>query len=352
MTKNVAGRFLLDYENPDAGIGHSLGHINNAYKTCMRNNLIFGFSRRQLVKSTKDDWKWKWQQAKRLITGRKLYETHNLGNSINELFNFDDTIPITREKVEALIKEKGLKVIELPKPRIEIPSNYQNDWDVYQEIDQIISSHPENGVVFILPNKRTGDFEYASSRDWFNQCYSNARSRIPIKLVYPKDTLSIAVHIRRGDLLPGRQFSDLADRMLPDLWYREIIQKILNVTTQKVSVIILSEGVNGEYRSERGESFSWTTAFGSKDVRVIEMIDAPFNDSFHQMKSADILVGSKSGMSHLAGMLSDGIKIMPRMWHSYRGSKHTIEIEDRKLSDQLKVLDEFLQLVGANYFRK
>jgi hypothetical protein len=41
MNKDSIGRFLIDYENPDAGIGHSMGHINNAYKTSLRNNLQF-----------------------------------------------------------------------------------------------------------------------------------------------------------------------------------------------------------------------------------------------------------------------------------------------------------------------
>lgn len=342
MNKDSIGRFLIDYENPDAGIGHSMGHINNAYKTSLRNNLQFAFTNKQLRKSTQFDWQWKLQNIRRLITGRKPRETHNLGDSINELFGFDAHSPKTRDEVEGLIKKRGLKVIQLPKPIIEIPSNFQNDDVVYKDIDEVISNHPEDGIVFILPKKRTGDFEYAPSRNWLNQCYSNARILHPLNLSYQNDVLSIAVHIRRGDLLPGREYSDLANRMLPDSWYISIIETILNASTKKISLAIISEGVNSQYRSECGEVFSWTKRFQSNRVKVIEMIDAPFNESFHHMKSSKILIGSKSGMSHLAGILNEGIKIMPKMWHSYRGTNLAIEIEDNELEPKLVEVQKML----------
>jgi hypothetical protein len=342
MSSNSIGRFLIDYENPDAGIGHSMGHINNAYKTCLRNNLQFAFTSKQLRKSTQLDWQWKLQKIRRLITGRKPRETHNLGDSINELFRFDASSSKTRDEVEELIKKQGLRVIQLPKPMIEIPSNLQNDQDVYRDIDQVIRNHPEDGTVFILPNKRTGDFEYAPSINWLNQCYSKARTLHPLNLSYENGVLSIAVHIRRGDLLPGRQYSNLANRMLPDSWYINIIEAILDTTKQKAMLVILSEGVNGRYCSEKGEDFSWVERFGSSRVEVIEMIDTSFNESFHHMKSSNILIGSKSGMSHLAGMLNEGIKIMPKMWHSYRGTNSAIEIEDDLLEPKLIEIKKIL----------
>jgi hypothetical protein len=49
-------------------------------------------------------------------------------------------------------------------------------------------------------------------------------------------------------------------------------------------------------------------------------------DTFHHLLHADILIGSKSGMSHLAGMLGNQIKLMPHMWHSYRGANQLLEL--------------------------
>jgi hypothetical protein len=40
-------------------------------------------------------------------------------------------------------------------------------------------------------------------------------------------------------------------------------------------------------------------------------------DTFHSLVQADVLVGSKSAYPYYAGMLSNGIVIMPPFWHSY-----------------------------------
>ena len=37
-------RYLIDYDNPDAGIGHSMGFINRAIKIASRNQLSFAYS--------------------------------------------------------------------------------------------------------------------------------------------------------------------------------------------------------------------------------------------------------------------------------------------------------------------
>ena len=61
---------------------------------------------------------------------------------------------------------------------------------------------------------------------------------------------------------------------------------------------------------------------------VHEHIDTDFLSTFHHLLNADVLIGSKSGMSHLAGMLGKHIKIMPKMWHSYRGATQLLEVSD------------------------
>ena len=68
---------------------------------------------------------------------------------------------------------------------------------------------------------------------------------------------------------------------------------------------------------------------------MVEKIDQDFIESFHAMVRADVLIGSKSGMTHLAGLMGDGIKLVPRMWHSYRGTRQVIELEDSIAGDEL-----------------
>lgn len=324
------GRYLVDYDNPDAGIGHSLGHVNNAVKICLRHGLTFAYAEAQVRKSSKDYWRWRFKQWVRRVTFRQVYETHDIGNDINTLFAFKQFAQ-DRSKVERLIRQKKLKVVLLPETAIHIPSNEQDDDVAYAQVDTVIRSHPEDGVVFRLPDKRTGDFEYEASRDWFRRSYfaASANHDSLEKSSENSSALKVAVHIRRGDLLPGRQFEDLSKRMLPDAWYLQIIQAIMRASAGRTLLIyICSEGRNGVYCSEKGTPLTWRDVLPLDRCQLIELIDSSFVESFRVLVGADILVGSKSGMTHLAGMLGEQTKIVPRMWHSYRGASPVLELGD------------------------
>ena len=323
----MSSRFLISYTNPDAGIGHSMGIINQALKIALRNNLELAYSEEQLVKSSHHSWKWQLRQALRMLSGHKRYESHNIGNDLNGLLDLKNRL-CSRESLETKIKHGELKLVEIPFFKIEIPSNDQIDDEGYKEVDAFINSHTEQNLVFKIGNHEYGDSEYALTKNWLVETYEEARSRNPIPLKYDANRLNIALHIRRGDLLPGRQFSDLASRMLPDSWYLEILEIIAKLTTGKMAIHIFSEGQNGQYRSETGAPFSWREHFKGSDYQITEHIDTPFVDTFHHLLHADILLGSKSGMTHLAGMLGKQIKVLPHMWHSYRGASSIIEVTD------------------------
>ena len=312
-------RFLIDYANPDAGIGHSMGFINRAVKIATRNELLFAYSENQLLKSTHSSWRWRLKQSLRALRGSKRYETHNIGNDLNHMLGLIEVLP-SRDEIEIRIKSGELRLIELPFPEFPIPSHHQIDDEAYQPIDQLIQSHPEPNTVFRLNNKNSGDYEYGETREWFSRAYSQARLKQPIGLEYESNRLNVALHIRRGDLLPGRQFSDLSDRMLPDAWYLNILEILTRSINQDLAIHIYSEGKEKVYHSELGLPFSWKDHLKNCGHMVYEHIDSDFMSTFHHLLHADILIGSKSGMSHLAGMLGEKIKIMPEMWHSYRGA--------------------------------
>ena len=142
-------RFIIDYENPDAGIGHSLGYINSAIKIATQHNLHFAFSPLQIKKSSSSDLQWRYKQFIRKITFRKIYETHDIGNDLNYLFAFD-LLYSNRSSIEDKIKNGELKLLNLPFPVLKIPSNDQSDDIAYEPIRQFISNHPEDGIVFRL----------------------------------------------------------------------------------------------------------------------------------------------------------------------------------------------------------
>lgn len=318
-------RFLVDYDNPDAGIGHSMGIINRAFKIATRNGLQLTYSESQLEKSHSQSWKWKIKQFLRKLRGKKAYETHNIGNDLNLMLNLKDIL-ISREQVEQMLRQQKVQLLELPRLQIDIPSNEQIDDEIYREIDTFIQNHSGPNIAFKVNRNLSGDYEYESTRDWFRKAYLRAREKYPIPLSFDPKKMNIAVHIRRGDLLPGRQFSDLSSRMLPDEWYLEILNTILSNTNKVVAIHIFSEGINGRYYSENGKPFSWIDYFDGAPCEVYEHIDSDFLSTFHHLINADILLGSKSGMSHLAATLSTQLKLMPKMWHSYRGSNQLLEL--------------------------
>jgi len=321
----MGNRFLLDYDNPDAGIGHSMGIMNRALKIATRNQLQFAYSESQLTKSHSNSFKWKLKQSLRKLRGKRGDETHNIGNDLNEMLNPKACLP-SREEIEKRIQYGEIKLIDLPDFEIHIPSNEQSDAVIYKAIDQFIQSHPEHNTAFRIRNNRFGDYEYASTKDWFLNLYLKARESYPIPLLFNRNKLNIAVHIRRGDLLPGRQFSDLSSRMLPDAWYLEMINLVTQNTHKDLAIHIFSEGKEGQYRSENGAPFSWREHFRDTSYEVHEYIDSNFMSTFHHLLNADVFIGSKSGMSHLAGMLGKHVKIMPKMWHSYRGADRLLEV--------------------------
>ena len=334
-------RFLIDYDNPDAGIGHSMGIINRALKIAARNNLDFAYSEGQLIKSHQDSLRWKIKQILRTLRGKKRDETHNIGNDLNRMLSPKNLL-VSREEIESRIRRGELKVIPLPEFEIHIPSNQQVDDKVYSSIDHFIQSHPESNVVFTISRNRFGDHEYEASRDWFIKAYIKAQEQHPIPLKYDSSKVNIAIHIRRGDLLPSRQFSDLSSRMLPDSWYLNVLQVVTAFSIKPIAIHIFSEGWNGQYISENGLPFSWQDHFKATDFEVSEYIDTSFIDTFHHLLHADILIGSKSGMSHLAGMLGEQIKIMPEMWHSYRDANKTLLLGNGITEAETSVITQHL----------
>ena len=338
-------RFIIDYENPDAGIGHSLGYINSAIKIATQHNLHFAFSPLQIKKSSSSDLQWRYKQFIRKITFRKIYETHDIGNDLNYLFAFD-LLYSNRSSIEDKIKNGELKLLNLPFPVLKIPSNDQSDDIAYEPIRQFISNHPEDGIVFRLPSKRHADYEYAASRHLILNSYQKSRIYRPITCKFESNNINIAAHIRRGDLLPGRQYSDLRHRMLPDSWYEAILNTIISeLSGQKITIHIFSEGINGNYVCENGSVSSWANKFSAANVLIKEWVDKPFIESFHHLLIADILIGSRSGMSHLAGILGKQIKIMPNMWHSYRGTDQSLELNTAEINSDLS---EVTKHVKAN----
>jgi len=121
--------------------------------------------------------------------------------------------------------------------------------------------------------------------------------------IYPlhktPDTITIAVHIRRGDVTPNNAYLFLNNS--------EHIEKlnnliaILNPLKIPYNINIYSEGAE--------EDFSDLRKFGSLHVNEDAF------ESFYNMVEADILLTTRSSFSYTAALLSKGIILYEPFWH-------------------------------------
>lgn len=341
---NKTNKYLIDYANIDAGVGHSMGLFNSFIKISLYNDLIPTYSIHQLKKSNRTDINFILKKILKPLLRRGIAETHNIGSSMNDFFMFGNN-EISREEIEIQIqkKKKKIKVIQLPNPFS--PEKNIPDSEKYFEINNIINFYKnEDNIAFILSKERKdGDCEYSFTRNWFLNKYKLARTINPIKSYFNNSKINIAIHIRRGDLLPGRSFSHLASRMLPDEWYATIINQLYELLGEKIAVHIYSEGKNKSYLNELGIQNNWKNYEKIKyQIDIFQHIDEPWYLDLEHMINADILVTAKSGFSHLAAIFNEkGVKLTTPMWHSFNGCTNVIDVDEQTANFDTKTLQSF-----------
>lgn len=339
---NKINKYLIDYANIDAGVGHSMGLFNSFIKISLYNDLIPTYSIHQLKKSNKTDISFILKKIIKPLLRKGVAETHNIGNGMHNFFMFGIG-EISREEIELQIKKKKIRAVQLPNPLS--PEKNIPDSEKYHEINKVINSYKdENNIAFILSNDRKdGDCEYFFTRNWFLNKYKSARAINPIKNYFNTSKINVAIHIRRGDLLPGRSFAQLASRMLPDEWYAKIINQLYELFGEKIAVHIYSEGKNKNYLNEIGIQNNWKNYKKIKyKIDIFQHIDEPWYLDLEHMINADILVTAKSGFSHLAAVFNEkGIKLTVPMWHSFNGCTNIINVDEETANFDTKTLQSF-----------
>lgn len=131
------------------------------------------------------------------------------------------------------------------------------------------------------------------------------------------DEKTLAVHIRRGDIGALRGTPSIDRRWLEADWFTTValacIESLHGTSGQLTKIVCCSQEFDSEVdRNLRpaGLPIEWNVE------------EDPFS-AFDTLASADVMVGSPSGFSQLAGMLNRGTAVMPTTyWHNIPRDDH------------------------------
>lgn len=188
-------------------------------------------------------------------------------------------------------------------------------------IQQIIDSYSGRKVVFYLERDQI----------YWAQCgvipqicerFRQAPARKQDHLIFNPDELTIALHIRRGDIANGDgtgAATSMQRRWLEVSYYHRVLEQLLPLIQkeQKYVIYVFSQGKEGDFAELQD----------FPNLRFC--LDMSARDSFLHMVNADILVTSKSSFSYKPALLSEGIKICPEnFWHEYPKERHWVLASD------------------------
>lgn len=250
--------YITQIPNEGAGIGHQIANFNGGYHYAALLGIPFaypGFCNRE--------WEHFLGFGEHEISVKELKKQ---GYRMRKLPYFDESKK-SLELIRQIIRSYAGKKIIL---RVELDQFYQKQYEV---------------IPFI---KRK--FEEASARK-------------EDRLIYRKGRVSMAVHIRRGDIAAA---GIISKRWLSLDYFDNIVKQVSEKIGDRLDIYLFSQGDKKDYRCFE------------KYGNVIYCFDMSDQDSFLHMVRADILVISKSSFSYKPALLADGIRICPPdFWHGY-----------------------------------
>jgi len=175
----------------------------------------------------------------------------------------------------------------------------------FSYIENIIKSHPEDNVIFIFTESARILVEQVekSIRDRtigaLKEKYWNRRAISPIKSYFSENTISVALHVRRGKDVTLDKPTKW--RFTKNNYYIKIIKNLIKAIPHPINFHIYSEGV--------AEEFKEFTKIPGVFIHLCPWPPANYNDLFnvfHHMITADILVTATSEFSYFLSHMSSG----------------------------------------------
>jgi hypothetical protein len=242
-------------------------------------------------------------------------------------------IPFYNEKWERLLgfgeNEMQIKALKRIKKR-RLPFFEEDNADLQKEI---IDSYKGENVIFIEEQDQGYKNSYTEMA-FLKRKFYNARARKEDKLIYSKENLNIAIHIRRGDIMMNGKVNTMHEiRFQHNSYYVNVLNCITgNIETERnICAYIYSQGNEADFPE-------------FKDFNNITFcLNMNPYDSFIHLVYADLLVTGKSGFSYIPALLSNGIKICPEdFWHGYPPSEDWILADEQGFFNISKLLNNNL----------
>lgn len=195
-------------------------------------------------------------------------------------------------------------------------------------IKDIIHSYAGEKIILCIENDQFYRKQYEVIPHIKNK-FESAKARSKDQLIYKKERISMAIHIRRGDIVEGQVTGkkSLTKRWLSVEYFVNIVRQVKEQLGDSLDIYLFSQGKKEDYKIF--EEFS----------NVTYCFNMSEQNSFLHMVRADILVISKSSFSYKPALLADGIRICPPdFWHDYPDDERWIVAnEDGEFQNKEKI---------------
>lgn len=226
------------------------------------------------------------------------------------------------------LRKKGYK-------KVWLPFFDENNPDEIRLVKNIIDTYRGEKVIFYLEVNQVYTEQY-SVRQELSKKFNQAPARMDEELIYDRDKINIALHVRRGDIVEG-QLTDnpsLTFRWLTNSYYVNVLDRVLQICgNRKTEIYFFSQGQKEDFPEfVKYKGIHWC-------------LDMSAQRSFLHMVRADVLITGKSSFSYKPALLSDSIRICPgNFWHGYPDDpKWILADEDGSIDrDGVKKIEEYI----------
>ncbi|RKO83133.1 hypothetical protein BDK51DRAFT_37451 [Blyttiomyces helicus] len=209
-----------------------------------------------------------------------------------------------------------------------------------RNFSDVMEREQGGGIVFTL-GRIHNDYVFEHTADFWARAYHRARAieltnyespahlphcqLLPANMRAPR-LVHIAIHVRHGDIMRmarSHAHNQHVLRFLPNHYFIGVLRELHTMLPANLTTVTVF--TDGDARSVREIVANFP---GHSKILAASAADDG-TESLKALAASDILIGSKSGYTQLAALLSgDSIKIVPRWWWpSYAGMANVVRAD-------------------------